>query len=623
MSLVVCANQEQDGSTIRNDQSIYSAFSFRNTLSSTYKIPKNAQVALQSCKVNVDGRVVFSKNNNRFYQYLGTKLDRDGVTSPQLSDTTSAPVITTMLGPTDAPGEVEELSVNDFANKLQERMRGTTYHPNFKEKTEVEVLRNASSLDFLGYKTSFDANGSTANVSAIPADDTFENFFNSAYDSTSMFDYTGGVFTRSGSAADGTAGAKLPCVAICPSKPLSLSAGSFTVNISGATGRANGSGVPWIVGLSRYCNTTTPSGYYAPPYAQDKHQKFQATQPNKNTAFCDFMITRGKDSKLRVAHAVMNETGIIGMQGIKYFNASSDFTGNYENLAGKNYTDVRFTIQNEIVKAEIYDGGKGLWATILEYDPTLTDDLNFKPVNQSCWCMHPVLGVFSSSAGRACSLEITEFDAPPLTKYNPKIREGGGWFETLNLQGVSHKECAELESRYIIKGGESEVKSYTYKGLNASSLAPEYDPVLILDPSNVYRGTPGANGRQLLGYNNAIVDTPVSASASLKIFESDFAPSLTSSMAMFVRLNNFGQKCVNSLTGNNSKILAHLPRFDNTQTTGRLYFEPQNFVWLDLDNPAEMNINEFDISFCYVNEQYATVLTGQSIVCLYFREKPM
>jgi len=91
---------------------------------------------------------------------------------------------------------------------------------------------------------------------------------------------------------------------------------------------------------------------------------------------------------------------------------------------------------------------------------------------------------------------------------------------------------------------------------------------------------------------------------------------------MFVRLNNFGQSVHNAHTGNRSKILAHLPRFDNTQSTGRLYFEPKNFVWLDLDNPAEMNINEFDISFCYVNEQYAQILTGQSIVCLYFRKKP-
>ena len=91
---------------------------------------------------------------------------------------------------------------------------------------------------------------------------------------------------------------------------------------------------------------------------------------------------------------------------------------------------------------------------------------------------------------------------------------------------------------------------------------------------------------------------------------------------MFVRLNNFGQSVVNAHQGNNSKIIAHLPRFDNTQSTGRLYFEPNQMVFIDLNNPAPMQINEFDISFSYINEQYATILSGQSIVALYFRKKP-
>ena len=87
-------------------------------------------------------------------------------------------------------------------------------------------------------------------------------------------------------------------------------------------------------------------------------------------------------------------------------------------------------------------------------------------------------------------------------------------------------------------------------------------------------------------------------------------------------MDNFGQNVMNALVKNRSKIISHLPRFDNNQSTGRLYFEPKNFVWIDLDNPSELNVTDFDISFCYSNEQYATILTGQSIVCLYFRAKP-
>ena len=67
MSLVICSNQEKDGTALRQKNSVYNAWSFRNPLSSTMTIKKNSQVALQSCKVNVDGRVVFSNNTDKFY----------------------------------------------------------------------------------------------------------------------------------------------------------------------------------------------------------------------------------------------------------------------------------------------------------------------------------------------------------------------------------------------------------------------------------------------------------------------------------------------------------------------------------------------------------------------------
>lgn len=619
MSLVVCANQEQDGSTLRNNQSVYSAYSFRNTLSSTYKIPKNAQVALQSCKVNVDGRVVFSKNNHRFYHFIGQKLNRDGETDPQIYDVTSAPVLVSMLSPADSPGDVEELSINDFANHVKERLDGNTFHPNFKGLVDCDVLRNASSLDFLGFKISYDQNSSNENVNNIPTDSSFENVFNDAYDDDSGFAYTGGVFSRNVSSA------KIPAIGISPDFPLSLNEGEFIVNISGgATGRANASGVPWFIGLSRYNNTTTESGFYAPSYAQDRVQKSMKNSPNVNSAFADFCCFRDKQNKLRVAHATMSEGGVLVMSSVRYWeNDSSDFNAVLD-LSGLDYRDIRFEASGEIMTLQIYNFATKSYQTVTTYDDTSPDTSQFKPINQSCWCLHPVLGVFSNSAGRFSNLQITTFDTPPLSSipfYDPKIREKGGWFENLTLQGIAHKHCAELERNESIRGGTGSNVSYDFIELNASG-SVDYDPVLILEPSEVYTGTSGANARQLLGFNNAIVDNYVSETGSLKIMNSDFAPSLTSSMAMFVRLNNFGQNVVNSFTGNHSKILAHLPRFDNTQTTGRLYFEPNNMTFIDLNNPNEMNVNEFDISFNYINEQYATVLTGQSIVCLYFRAKP-
>ena len=90
---------------------------------------------------------------------------------------------------------------------------------------------------------------------------------------------------------------------------------------------------------------------------------------------------------------------------------------------------------------------------------------------------------------------------------------------------------------------------------------------------------------------------------------------------MFVRLENFTQNCINSLQGNRSKIIAHLPRFDGQIETGRIFHSPAERVYLDLNNSEPLRVNSFDISFCYTNEQYATNLTGQSVVVLHFKQK--
>ena len=611
MSLVVCSNKEQDGNTLRQDQSIYSAWSFRNSLPSTMKIPANSQVALQSVKVNVDGRVVFSRNNHRFYQWFGTKLDRDGV-SPQLKDTTSY-VAVTGLSLDSERGKVVEMSLDDFAERLQAVIRSTSYHPNTKEKAQVDVLRNASGLDFLGYKIEFDQSTPIAN--SIPANGGFENWFR-VDQPAGIFSYAGGVFKRE------TTNLYERCCGIAKDKPFSLNNGSFIVNISGAGANANASGVEWHVGLSRYINN--PSGGYRVP---DYNEWREDDELNINEdCFMDFGVARNYQGELVVYHNAWDPNVADGKsirrQEIAYWeNASTNasFAGSARiSLDGEPYTKVGFFSEGEKLRVSLYNGSS--WQDVVQYTGTADANTYFKPVNQSCWCLHPVLCVGNDDTHIHCTLSVEEFTAVPLIDYDPTTPNKGGWYETLELLTPGTFRCRDLEtsrtwSNPAVDGG------YVQKGLNASG-GTALQHVLILEESNLYTPTSGANARQLLGFSNSILDNPNTITGNNVIYQSDIVPSLTSSMAMFVRLNNFGQNVHNAHTGNRSKIIAHLPRFDNTQSTGRLYFEPNNLIWIDLDNPSDMNINEFDISFCYVNEQYATILTGQSIVCLYFRKKP-
>ena len=608
MSLVICSNQDADGKGNRQQSSVYTPWSFRNTLSSTYKIPANAQVALQSCKVNIDGRVVVSEANSKFYQYFGKKLNLDGTTAPQHNQTTSYPVFTDFLK--DDQQGVLEVSVDDFANVIQKSIRETTFHPNVKGNPTCQVLRNASSFDFLGYKITYDQ--TTDKFAGIPANGAFEQWYRkdgvySDESGSGIFSYTGGVFQRE------TTNTYEICAGIAPALPMHNLTGEFTVNISGTSGRANASGVEWHVGLSRYVNNVDELGFIFPSYAD----YYQAGLAFNIEIFADFGIARDDNDELTLyEHSWSTTRGAIEVREVEYWNNASSYFSSKENLSGKDYTNVKFEVEGEVVKAKIYDNASSAWRTITEYASGQPKDSYFKPVNQSCWCLHPVLAIDQKGNASRCTLEITDFNDVDLVDYNPKVAYKGGWFETMELIGKDSL-CRNLEARSILR---QDGVAYTQVGVNASD-GIVYDNVLILQQSDIYKFTPGANAAQILGFNGAIVDTPTTVvNLNQKTYQSNFAPSLVSSLSMFVRLNNFGQNCVNARVGNRSKILAHLT--DLESKSGRNTYEPSNLIFLDLDNPAELNVNEFDISFSYVNEQFATILTGQSIVCLYFRKKP-
>jgi hypothetical protein len=622
MSLVVLSNNDADGKSSRQKQSVYKPWSFKNTLSSTYEIPANAQVALQSCKVNIDGRVIFSPSNSKFYYYFGEKLNLNGVNIPQFNDTTSYPVEVDLSLFTEG-NEVQEVSVSDFANVLQGAIRQSSFHPNLKDQVTVEPLRNASSLDFLGYKFSFSQN--TATTGAIPGNNKMEQFYRGdgvyeAHDDGTdpIFSYTGGIFKRLTDSPFTVASG------IGTERPLSLNGGTFTVNISSTNASANASsqsGLEWHVGLSRAVNFEDSFGYYYPSYADYSEPLADVNQD----MFCDFGVGRTVSNELIAYHMVYDadEDAIVKREVQYWNNASSTFIGETDrfNLSGTNYTQVRFTAEGERMKAEIYDFTSKSWQVITQYN--FEEDVNsmFKPINQACWCLHPVLAIGmdpTETIGENATLEIAQFSGLTITGYDVKERYKSGWYETREQIGDANRYCKELESRYW--NDATDASDHAFVGLNASG-SVAYDHVMVLQPSEIYLRTEGANGNNLLGFDRSIVDKPSTGSSAttLQVFESTTVPPLSSPLSLFVRLNNFGQNCVNGRAGNHSKILAHLTTLE-TQT-GRQTYEPSTLIYLDLHNPAPLRISEFDISFNYINEQYATILSGQSIVCLHFKAK--
>ena len=608
MSLVVCANAERDNTESRINGGLNNAWSFRNTLSSTYKIPENAQVALQSCKVNIDGRVVVSRDNANFYHYFGQKLNTDGSTAPQFEDTTSMPVFSTLLDDTEQ-GQVLELSKSDVAKLMQSSIRRTSFHPNTKELATVALLKNASDLDFLGYSVAFDQ--SDRSSASIPT--TMEDWYGAGQISngSGKWTYAANTLTRSATSDDSD------IVAVIGTQfPISTQNKELLVSLD----TANSSGVEWHVGLSRFVNFENDITSKYQPYYFDEN--YSDVLDISQDCFMDFAVARNYNDELICYHSTYDsDNDITKMTEVEYWdntNGSFSSLSARKNLSGTNYTQVKLVVHGERVAARILNKSTGVWETITEYGASIAKTDMFKPVNQSCWCLHPVLCIGRNASATKCSMSFQTYNGMNITGYNPKTLFKGGWYESMELLGTPAQQCYELEGR-TWNDVDSSVAYAQYSSNNASSGIP-YDNVLVLQENNIYLPSANANAKNLFGFEKSIVDTPAFKVGSLLTFNSTTVPTTANLLSMFVRLDNMGQSVVNALTGNDSKIIAHLTSVETA--VGRRTYEPSSLIFIDLNNPAELNISDFNLSFCYANEQYSTILQGQSIVCLYFRPKP-
>ena len=82
------------------------------------------------------------------------------------------------------------------------------------------------------------------------------------------------------------------------------------------------------------------------------------------------------------------------------------------------------------------------------------------------------------------------------------------------------------------------------------------------------------NTANTLGFVGMPVSQPTGTPTNVEVVvESNSVPKLISNVSLFIRLNNFTQNSVNARQGTNSKIVAHLPRFDNSgnETGGSIF----------------------------------------------------
>ena len=194
------------------------------------------------------------------------------------------------------------------------------------------------------------------------------------------------------------------------------------------------------------------------------------------------------------------------------------------------------------------------------------------------------------------------------------------WWANLVLDNMESGAGLEVDNRAYNDMGDATI--YTSKGITGT-LLNDYHNVLVVAPSDVYIHSDDANMGSVLGFSGQSHVSPTTTTASADLFTSPNIPVMKSNTSLFVRINNLNFNSYNAGNGNRSKILYSLPRFaqDGSSAGTGLYFEPNERLYLPLNNPADITINEFSIDIVNENETLATDLTGKSVVIFHIRKR--
>ena len=144
----------------------------------------------------------------------------------------------------------------------------------------------------------------------------------------------------------------------------------------------------------------------------------------------------------------------------------------------------------------------------------------------------------------------------------------------------------------------------------------------------IYENSESLNTNALFGFRGNTNTYPENLfnlpapNGNIARWTSNSTPSLVSTESMFVRLKNMTFESANFSNSAMSKILYHIPTFDGSgNSVGALHIEPNEMVFLDLNNPTEIHLSTIEVDLVYNNEVLATGVEGKTCVVFYIRSR--
>lgn len=616
MSLVICSN-EIPGSSVRSSE-FQAPFSFHNHLNQPLKIPANSEVAVQSLKVNKTGSVSMNPATI-WYEYFGVKL-----TDANKDKTTSA-VHYVDLGIEGNTEASIDSAARDFIQPALSR--GVPTPETFGMPTAT-ANRDAGGNDFNGWDLSFSQRTSGKSLDNKPT--TWANKFGTTGANGGLsFNSASNTLTATGK----TGTAKSLNQAIASNTPLALNEGEFIVDLTGL--KPDGANVSWGIGLTR-CQTepNQVNTLYNP-------QGFTEEGAGKRNFFpeieCDFLVGGFQDygtttNRYIYAYHLAEKSDDPGydpdeplsMLNVDYTNNGS-FTSYYNwstNSTNLQFSKLKYSVNNEEVKCELYSESTKSFHTLINTGGD--KGKRFKPVADTCRNLYPFIFIQGRTPATQGFMTIDKWGGRVISNftYNTPAND---WWAYLNSINAQDSLGSAVDTREFNKFDGGSTDNHDYKGINASGTFEDYEYILVVqEDTDLYKPSQRALADIFLGYEgqNVVEKTSINAS-SVVLFTSEDTPELKSTTNMFVRLDNFNVISYNAGQSAASKIIYAAPRFatGTDQAVGALFFESPERVYVDLNNPNELNANMFDISIVNENNTLANDLVGKSVCVLHFRKK--
>ena len=615
MSLIVTSSSQNDAYDQIGNIDIERPFSYQNYFKTPITLKPNSKIAVESVKVQSSRNVQFS-NDDKMSFYFGDELTLESTNL--LSYPIHLNLGENLLKFNDtfrAGNDVEKnLSMELAAIRIENCLKESVLHPVLFDKPSCTVLLDSDTNLTKGFKIQF------LQISGSGITNVISEDFIAAHPRTDInnLDYNNGVFTQTSATEDLE---ECECCGIATDKPLLNTGGEIEFDISAINTDAD---AHFQIGLCRSLRNATGNAPNLPGYYDDS---------GATGGFCDFFV-KWDGTELKVGYMAAESTNenIFYYDEVEYYYASGSFTAPITALT--DLTKIKFTLKNELMEVSILDtsgAGPGTYKPLVS--ASNTDKLkNFKPICQNTWTMFPFIQLGKQNSEITIS---TQAGLDHAATYDPSINN---WYtlatnpvlRDLSANGICWNEqqrfARKMDTLEISDPYETETK--TRKVLNASNVN-DYSYVLLVGGNRIYNNesidgfVPNLGAKLGFGLkaiiNQSLYGTVVDPAQVS--FSSLTKSSVLSTRSFFVRLNTTAHNSYNGATNSISKILAHFPTTDLAgRDSGILYFEKSNLIYLNLNNPTEMQLQDLKIDLVYINERYADCFIGNTVVTLHIKD---